>query len=74
VLRVEDDRAVRVLTAKVLRAHGYTVFEAASAEAAEEVLAHNSAIDLVVSDTGLPAAARETVAAEGIEVLLADVC
>jgi signal transduction histidine kinase len=50
VLIVEDDKAVRLLTSTVLRGQGYTVTEAASAEAAEALLEHDGAVDLVLSD------------------------
>ena len=55
VLLVEDDAAVRMLTSTVLRAQGYTVTEAASAEAAEKILGGDGhRIDLVLSDIVLP--------------------
>ncbi|HTS50590.1 MAG TPA: PAS domain S-box protein, partial [Bryobacteraceae bacterium] len=50
ILLVEDDSRIRVLAASVLREHGYTVLEAASAEAA---LAHGAAlssVDLLLTD------------------------
>jgi two-component system KDP operon response regulator KdpE len=53
VLIVEDDPVFRVPLRAALVAEGYAVVEADSAEAAESVLDHE-AIEVVLSDIGLP--------------------
>lgn len=53
VLIVDDSRAQRLLLATALRRAGYKVSEAASAEEALP-LCHDPAIDVVVSDWGMP--------------------
>ena len=55
VLIVEDDQLVRGLTAKVLRACGYTIIEAQDGEAAVKVFSENrDLIDLVILDIAMP--------------------
>jgi PAS domain S-box-containing protein len=55
VLLVEDDAAVRTLTARVLRAHRYTVLEANDGEHALQIaLAHAGQIALLLSDVVMP--------------------
>jgi len=54
VLVVEDDDDVRDYTAGSLRDLGYTVFEAADAAAALEIVAREPAIRLLFTDLGLP--------------------
>ncbi|MFC4727262.1 PAS domain-containing protein [Coralloluteibacterium thermophilus] len=54
VLVVEDDPGVRLLLRELLGELGYTVMEAAEAQAAIPVLASRARIDLLVSDVGLP--------------------
>ena len=55
ILFVEDEDAVRGVAAKLLRARGYEVIEAASGEEALELAeAHAGAIDLMISDVVMP--------------------
>jgi DNA-binding response OmpR family regulator len=55
VLLVEDEPAVRQVSARVLRAAGYHVLEAADGEAALAVArAHPGPIALVISDITMP--------------------
>ncbi|HET9395528.1 MAG TPA: ATP-binding protein, partial [Nitrospiraceae bacterium] len=53
-LLVDDEEFVRITTADMLMDLGYRVIEAASAEAALEVMGAASAIDLVVTDHLMP--------------------
>ncbi len=55
ILFVEDEDAVRGVAAKLLRARGYEVIEAASGEEALELAErHAGAIDLMISDVVMP--------------------
>jgi two-component system cell cycle sensor histidine kinase/response regulator CckA len=55
ILFVEDEDAVRGVAAKLLRARGYEVIEAASGEEALELAkAHAGEIDLMISDVVMP--------------------
>ena len=55
ILFVEDEDAVRGVAAKLLRARGYEVIEAASGEEALELAeAHAGTIDLMISDVVMP--------------------
>jgi two-component system cell cycle sensor histidine kinase/response regulator CckA len=55
ILLVEDEDLVRGITARLLRARGYEVLEAADGEAALEMAkAHAGAIDLMISDVVMP--------------------
>jgi two-component system cell cycle sensor histidine kinase/response regulator CckA len=55
ILFVEDEDAVRGVAAKLLRARGYEVIEAASGEEALELAeAHAGQIDLMISDVVMP--------------------
>ena len=54
LLVVEDDNAVRSLVIEVLREHGYTVLSAEDANAALPIIESAQAIDLLISDVGLP--------------------
>ncbi len=63
LLVVDDDDQVRPVTSDFLRDLGYTVIEAASAEAAE-VLAHAAGgVDLVITDVVMPGADGPALAA-----------
>jgi len=53
VLVVDDDRGFRELVVEIIGSEGYRVLEAASAEAALEILAANE-IDLVLTDQRMP--------------------
>jgi signal transduction histidine kinase len=51
ILLVEDDESVRVLTATILRGHGFVTLEAGSGEEAEALMAREGhRVDLVLSD------------------------
>lgn len=54
VLVVEDDVLLRLLTAEDLRAAGFTVLEASSADEAMVILDSAVAIDLVLTDIRMP--------------------
>jgi CheY-like chemotaxis protein len=54
ILVVEDDSILRITTADHLRAVGYSVIEAVSAEEAVHVLSSGTRVDLVFSDVSLP--------------------
>ncbi len=55
ILFVEDEDAVRGVAAKLLRARGYEVIEAASGEEALEIaVEHAGQIDLMISDVVMP--------------------
>ncbi|MFZ5608546.1 MAG: response regulator [Pseudomonadota bacterium] len=55
VLLVEDEDAVRTFAVRALSKKGYSVLEAASGEAALDIVrGHEGAIDLVISDVVMP--------------------
>jgi signal transduction histidine kinase/CheY-like chemotaxis protein len=54
ILLVDDDRAVRDVTAAMLRDLGYAVLEAGSGGAALDIVEHEGQIDLVVMDFAMP--------------------
>ena len=55
ILFVEDEDAVRIVAAKLLRARGYEVMEAASGEEALVIAeSHAGKIDLMISDVVMP--------------------
>ncbi len=54
VLVVDDDRNVRRLTARMLRAEGYRVLEAGSGPEALAVLEQESGVHLMVTDIVMP--------------------
>jgi DNA-binding NtrC family response regulator len=53
ILVVDDDDPVRVMLARLLRTHGYTVLQAAHASEARAIL-EMQPVDLVVSDIVMP--------------------
>jgi CheY-like chemotaxis protein len=61
ILVVEDDRTFRIPLRAALAAGGFTVLVADSAEAAEQVMALE-AVDVVLSDVGLPGMDGHTLA------------
>jgi len=54
VLLVEDDPSVRLLIGEVLSELGYRAIKASDANAAIKVLESSQAIDMMISDVGLP--------------------
>lgn len=55
ILLAEDDQDVRILTATILKQHGYTVIEAATtAQACNALAAHQGTIDLLLTDVLMP--------------------
>ena len=54
VLLIEDDETLRQILARHLRAHGYDVDEAGSAEEAAAMLAEGLRPDMVLLDINLP--------------------
>jgi CheY-like chemotaxis protein len=55
ILLVENHYELRVLSAKILRASGYTVWEADSPEHAIELARYSGArVDLILTDVALP--------------------
>jgi CheY-like chemotaxis protein len=54
ILVVEDEVLVRMMITDQLRNAGYTVFEAADADEALELLAHTVAITMIISDIQVP--------------------
>jgi PAS domain S-box-containing protein len=55
ILLVEDDDAVRQVTARMLKSRGYTVYEARGAEEARAVCGqHGADIDLLLTDIVMP--------------------
>ncbi|MEO7339148.1 MAG: response regulator [Caldimonas sp.] len=63
ILFVEDHPALRYSVAREMRAHGHAVFEAENAEAAHLLLTEH-AIDVLVTDVGLPGVSGDVFAAE----------
>ena len=65
VLLVEDEGVLRALTRRVLEKHGYTILEAATADAAAALACdHASPIHLLLADVVLPGASGRTLANE----------
>jgi len=54
ILLVDDDSAVREVTASILRDLGYVVIEVGSGGAALDLLDHNARIELVILDFAMP--------------------
>ncbi len=54
LLLVEDDPIGRRIAAEYLREHGYDVLEAEDGPAALELFHHAAALDLLITDVGLP--------------------
>lgn len=54
ILLVEDEDAVRMFSARALREKGYRVIEAASGEAALDILAKEKNFDLLITDVVMP--------------------
>jgi PAS domain S-box-containing protein len=54
ILLVEDEVQVRMVARNILQRHGYCVIEAASAEDALALCAHDGAIDLLLTDVVMP--------------------
>ncbi|MBB6252937.1 response regulator [Nitrospirillum iridis] len=77
VLVVEDELVVRMVVVDILEEHGYRVIEVASAADALPHLAGDEAIDLLLTDVGLPGMNGRELAAEarrlrpGLKVLFA---
>ena len=62
---MEDEAALRTLTRRVLEKHGYTVLEAATADAASALARdHTGPIHLLLADVVLPGASGREVADE----------
>jgi CheY-like chemotaxis protein len=65
VLLVEDEEAVRRVTARILRDAGYLVYEARDAAHARELCSeHGAAIDVVLLDVVMPAVSGPKLATE----------
>jgi CheY-like chemotaxis protein len=54
ILLVDDDDAVRTVTASILAVRGYRVIEASSGSAALDILAHQPRIDALLADVAMP--------------------
>lgn len=63
ILLVEDDESVRFTTAELMRALGHEVIAAENAAKAM-VMLRQSAVDVLVTDVGLPDTAGDVFAAE----------
>ncbi|MDB5525181.1 MAG: sensor hybrid histidine kinase [Rhizobium sp.] len=62
VLLVEDEALIRMVVVEMIEELGYTALEAASGEEALNILEHNGAVDVMVSDLGLPGLSGEQLA------------
>jgi CheY-like chemotaxis protein len=54
VLVVDDEPLIRLVAAEALRDEGFTVYEAADAAEALDVMAHHAEVDLVFTDIDMP--------------------
>jgi CheY-like chemotaxis protein len=54
VLVVDDEPLIRLVAAETLRDEGFTVYEAADAAEALDVMAHHAEVDLVFTDIDMP--------------------
>jgi CheY-like chemotaxis protein len=63
ILLVEDNTLILESTAEMMRGMGHTVFEATNADSGMAIL-RQSAIDVLVTDVGLPAKSGDVFAAE----------
>ena len=54
ILLVEDEDAIRMLIAEILRKAGYSVLQAADGPAGLRIIQTENRIDLLISDVGLP--------------------
>ncbi len=68
ILLVDDEDAVRAISARALKAKGYIVTECASAEQALEVLAQRTDFDLLLSDVVMPGMNGETLSVKVKEI------
>lgn len=66
---VDDEPSVRALMVEVLSDQGYDVLEAGTGAAALEILQTSQAIDLLVSDVGLPGGMNGRQLADAARVL-----
>jgi DNA-binding NtrC family response regulator len=67
ILLVEDDAAVRIVTARILRNAGYTVIEAENAVAALALCDNGRRFDLLITDMVMPGMAGRDLAARVLE-------
>lgn len=68
IMVVEDDPQVRRVTCTILRRSGHDVTECEDAESALAMLQHDVAVDLVLTDLGLPGMAGHQLAAHIAEL------
>jgi two-component system cell cycle sensor histidine kinase/response regulator CckA len=67
ILLVEDEDPVRLFAARALRNKGYTVLEAGSGETALEMLKHEEALALLITDMVMPGIDGATLARQARE-------
>jgi len=68
ILLVEDNDSVRELSRRTLRARGYTVIEARTADEALEIMAHGAQPQLLVTDVVMPGLSGPNLAARLLQV------
>ncbi len=66
ILLVDDEPSIRLLAAEVLEEQGYTVHQAADAEAALTLLRDNQRLDVMITDLGLPGIGGRELAQTGL--------